>query len=58
MTLTQTMESNVAHTDDWAKYTFVNESFTEEELDSVAEDGGLDLMTTFNYTMAARYVKP
>ena len=28
------MESNVAHTDDWAKYTFVNESFTEEELES------------------------
>jgi hypothetical protein len=52
------MDSNVAHTDDYFKYNFVNESFTDEELTSVGNDGGLDLMKGFNYTMADSYVKP
>ena len=52
------MDSEVAHTDDFARHTFVNESFTDDELTSVGNDGGLDLMTGFSYTMADSYVKP
>lgn len=56
--VSKAMDSEVAHTDDFARHTFVNESFTDDELTSVGNDGGHDLMKGFNYTMADSYVKP
>ena len=46
------------HPDDFVRHKFVNESFTDEELIAVGNDGGHELMQGFNYTMADVYAKP